>query len=84
MYSDVFLECPESSACLGGYVDNTYNPYGECKFPYEGNLCNQCAPEYAKFGTSEQCVSCTTDVMYYVKFAGLLILQILILLYGVK
>ena len=33
-------------------MDENYNPNGECKFPYEGHLCNQCVSEYAKFGSN--------------------------------
>jgi len=44
------LECPASEACMGGLVDDVYYPEGLCDFPYEGNLCNKCAPNYAKFG----------------------------------
>jgi len=36
----------------GGWINETYFPHGECEFPYEGNLCNQCAPNYAKFGSN--------------------------------
>lgn len=42
------------SVCLtknrGGFFDDQYLPHGECIYPYEGNLCNQCADEHAKFG----------------------------------
>jgi len=34
----------------GGLVDGIYDPQGICKFPYEGNLCNKCVNNYAKFG----------------------------------
>ena len=41
-----------SSLCLinnsGGYVDQNYDPQGHCVFPYQGNLCSQCAQGYAK------------------------------------
>ncbi len=49
--SSNFMECPQESACLGGYVNDIYSAHGVCDFPYEGNLCNTCAETYAKFGS---------------------------------
>jgi len=45
------IKCPYPSACLGGYVDYEYFPSGKCSYPHQGNLCNQCAPTFAKFGS---------------------------------
>ncbi len=45
------FRCPSTSACLGGYVDYEYFPNGKCQFPHQGNLCNQCTPKFAKFGS---------------------------------
>jgi len=83
--SDNFMECPKGDeSCKGGYYNDIYNPYGDCIYPYEGNLCNSCAPDHAKFGSSSTCINCNTDAFYYVKFAGFFGLQILAVLYGVK
>jgi len=59
------IKCPYPGACLfehsfrfdiiifsrGGYVDYEYFPNGKCLYPHQGNLCNQCAPQFAKFGS---------------------------------
>jgi len=82
--SSNFMECPQESACLGGYVNDIYSAHGECEYPYEGNLCNQCADTYAKFGTGSSCVNCKTSAMYYIKFVGFFGAQIVVLLFGIR
>jgi len=78
------LECPASEACKGGLVDDVYYPEGLCDFPYEGNLCNKCAPNYAKFGSEDTCSDCAKDGVYYIKFLVFFILRIGAVVYSVK
>ena len=35
----------------GSMVNGKYYATGMCAFPYQGNLCAQCAEGYAKFGS---------------------------------
>ncbi len=102
------LKCPYPSACLfeifiwrfsneifrGGYVEHEYFSNGKCQFPHQGNLCNQCAPKFAKFGSkvksfrvylicftgSAKCEDCRNTMEYYSKFALFLLLQVAIIL----
>jgi len=47
------------SSHRGGYVDENYDAQGKCVFPYEGNLCNQCAQGYAK--ASARTITCELE-----------------------
>jgi len=47
----------------GGLVDDMYFPKGECTYPYEGNLCNQCTGDYAKFGCIIQSLTFLTVLL---------------------
>jgi len=73
---DKILACPISQACAGGSRDDKGQSQGECNFPYEGNLCNQCTTGFAKDSSSQKCVKCQGNVFYYVKAALFLIAQL--------
>lgn len=82
--SKVFLECQVSSACLGGFIDEKYYPQGICVFPNVGNVCDACEPPYAKFGSSSNCLNCKTETLYYVKFAGFFVIQLIGIVYCIR
>jgi len=72
----ISTKCPYSSACLGGYADHKYFLHGKCLYPHQGNLCNQCAPNHAKFGSSTKCEDCQNNAGYYLKFGFFFLLQV--------
>lgn len=77
----------------GGSVSGTYYPLGKCNYPYEGNLCAACARGHAKFGSKlifpnkilggDYCTNCRNNPLYYIKFAGFFLLQLILILYSI-
>jgi len=78
------IRCEEDSICRGGLVNEVYYPHGLCAFPNEGNMCNECPPKYAKFGSSSVCVDCEKDAEYHIKAICFFMLQIVIISYIFK
>mmetsp|Transcript_20833 Transcript_20833/g.19878 ORF Transcript_20833/g.19878 Transcript_20833/m.19878 type:complete len:352 (-) Transcript_20833:1622-2677(-) len=54
--SENFIACPNYPACLG-ISPPSYNPKGDCLYPYKGVLCTICEPGYSSTGTFE-CSAC--------------------------
>jgi hypothetical protein len=60
------------------------NPLGLCADTYTGNACSNCIDGYAKYGTGNECTNCRTNTTYYIKLAGLFILQVVSVILSVR
>ncbi|CAG9326025.1 unnamed protein product [Blepharisma stoltei] len=78
-YSDNFIACPNSAACLGGAYSSTKNlSYtGECSTGYTGNLCQACDTGYSR-SSSNTCGKCPDEVTNSFKVIGICILVIIV------
>ena len=84
--ADIFLACPNSGACLGGWNDSNgmFNFSGFCADEYRGPLCSKCIEGFAKYQSGSSCVNCRTNVWYYFRFAITFLLQALFIIFNVK
>jgi len=84
--TDIVMECPFAEACIGNdYQDDRaiLDPVGKCAENYQGNLCNTCSDGWAK-GSGGSCVNCETNSLSYALLAGMMIIQIGMIAFGVK
>lgn len=82
-FTENIIECKNTESCAGGYSNNVYTPTGICNTPYKGNVCSNCDVMYGKFGSSARCSNCHDNPIYYVKFAGFFLIQIITIIYTI-
>eukprot|EP00163_Fabomonas_tropica_P016493 TRINITY_DN2957_c0_g1_i1.p1 TRINITY_DN2957_c0_g1~~TRINITY_DN2957_c0_g1_i1.p1 ORF type:complete len:3388 (+),score=527.40 TRINITY_DN2957_c0_g1_i1:1057-11220(+) len=70
---DKCLGCPEDAGaedCFSGaIVDGQPAGGSRCRFPYEGEFCNLCAPNYYK-AASRECLKCADTSSFYLVIMG--------------
>ena len=86
--ADIVMECPRQESCLGNadVLDTsnvTLNAVGTCADTYVGNLCNECIDGWAK-GNSGDCVDCDTNVISYVLIVAMILIQVIVIAFGVR
>lgn len=79
------IECPRAESCLGGaYSDSNDTVHGDCAFSYTGNLCASCEEGFVISVSNSECIRCGNDWLYHVQVVGLILLQVIIIIYGIK
>lgn len=77
------MECGKLSLSADDY-DGSFCVTGWCHKNYMGILCSKCKPGFAKSTAAGDCVSCSSNAMYYVIIVGVLIVAVCFLAFVIR
>ena len=86
--ADIVTKCPRPESCIGSKEIRNQTtilsivPVGSCADKYRGHLCAGCVEGWAK--NNDQCINCSTNSVSYLLFAVKMIVNILLISFGVK